>query len=209
MTTTLRDAGLARCGEGRVDLGAAEMPRREHELVASDHLEHAREAALGELHRLARDAGGRELVLDLPPDRLLGGLPAVLARLVLGIDRRQPDDPRTAARGDLDGLRVQPADTGVERDRPERIHAGHRPPHHGRALCGRHVMRLEHEAGQAELAEAAGEREVVDAALRQVGLDVDVEVVGAAHELARAGRGLSGLRGGQEARPPRAREASP
>ena len=108
----------------------------------------------------------------------LAGFGPVLARLVLGVDRRQPDDPRTAAGRDLDGLRVQPADAGVERDRPERVDARHGAAHDGRALRGRRVVRLEHEARQPELGEAAGEREIVDAPLREVGLDVDVEVVG-------------------------------
>ena len=155
------------------------------------------------------DAGGRELVLDLPPDGLLGRLGAILAGLVLGVDRRQPDDARASSRRDLDRLRVEPADAGIQHDRAERIHAGHGRPHDGRALGGRHVVRLEHEARQPELAEAARQREVVDAPLRQVRLDVHVQVVGPAHELARAGRRLSGRHFGQEALPPRAREASP
>ena len=117
----LRDARGERGLDRRVDLGAAEVARREHEVVAGDDREHAREAVRRDAHGLAADAGGRELVLDLAPDRLLGRLRAVLARLVLGVDGRQPDDARTAARGDLDRLRVQPADPGVERDRAERV----------------------------------------------------------------------------------------
>ena len=64
-------------------------------------------------------------------------------------------------------------------------------------------MRLEHEAGKAELGEAVRKVDVVDAALRQVGLDVDVQVVGATDELAGA---VSGL---QAALPLRGRAASP
>ena len=169
-----------------MDLGAAEVPGREHEVVARDDLEHLREPVLRQLHRRARDAGRGELVLDLAPDRLLRGLGPVLARLVLGVDRRQPDDPRAFARRDLDRLRVQPADAGVERDRAERVDARHRRAHDGRSLGRRHVVRLEHEARQPELGEAAREPEVVDAPLREIRLDVDVQVVGAADELARA-----------------------
>ena len=206
----LPDSGRQRRVDRHVDLGAPEVPGREHEVVARDHCEHAREPLRRHAARARSPTpGGRELVLDLPPDRLLGGLRAVLARLVLGVDRRQPDDARPSSRRDLDRLRVEPADAGIEHDRPERIHAGHGPAHDGRALGGRHVVRLEHEARQPELAEAARQREVVDAPLRQVRLDVDVQVVGPAHELARAGRRLSGRHFGQEALPPRAREASP
>jgi hypothetical protein len=69
-------------------------------------------------------------------------------------------------------------------------------------------VRLEHEAREAELGEAAGEPEVVDAPLREIRLDVDVQVVGAADELARAGDG-SVCRRRQGALPPRAPAASP
>ena len=47
-------------------------------------------------------------------------------------------------------------------------------------------MRLEHEAGQADLLEAAREADVVDAALDHVGRDVHVDVDTAAHQLSRA-----------------------
>ena len=51
-------------------------------------------------------------------------------------------------------------------------------------------MRLQAEAGQAALAALLGERDVVDAAADHVRVDVDVEVEGAADELARpVGRG--------------------
>ena len=142
----------------------------------------------------ARDAGGFELLLDRAPDRLLGGLRAVLARLVLGVDGRQPDDAGTAPGGDLDRLRVQPADAVVERDRAESAHLRHDGANDRRALGRRRIVRLEHEAGQAELGEATGQAEVVDAPGREIRLDVDVQVVGAADELARASGRLSGLR---------------
>ena len=129
----VRDPGGERGVDGGVDLGPAEVPGREHEIVARDD-RRARSRGRPSVSRTGSlaDAGCDELVLDLPPDRLLGGLRPVLARLVLGVDRRQPDDPRAAARRDLDRLRVQPADAGVERDRAERVDAGHgaraRPP---------------------------------------------------------------------------------
>jgi hypothetical protein len=47
-------------------------------------------------------------------------------------------------------------------------------------------VRLEHEAREAEVGEAMRETEIVDAPLRKVRLDVDVQVVGATDELARA-----------------------
>ena len=47
-------------------------------------------------------------------------------------------------------------------------------------------MRLEHEAGQAELLEAPRQADVVDAPLDHVGGDVHVHVGAPAHELARA-----------------------
>ena len=108
----------------------------------------------------------------------------VLARLVLGVDGRQPDDPRATPRRDLDRLRVQPADAGVQRDRAESIHARHGGAHDGRPLRRRRVVRLEHESRQPELGEAPGEPEIVDPPLRQIRLDVDVEVVRAANQLA-------------------------
>ncbi len=209
------DVGDSR-GKRRVDsgmdLGSAQMPGREHDVVTGDDREHASEPLLGQGHRCACDAGRRELVLDLAPDRLLGGLGAVLARLVLGVDGRQPDDPRAFTGRDLDRQRVQPADTGVQRDRAERIDTGHRRAHDGRSLGRGHVVRLEHEARQAELGEAAREPEVVDPPLREIRLDVDVQVVGTAHELSCAGTGparLSDRSFGQEARPPRVPEVSP
>ena len=50
-------------------------------------------------------------------------------------------------------------------------------------------MRLEHEARKPELGEPMREPEVVDAPLREIGLDVDVQVVRAADELARPADG--------------------
>ena len=98
--------------------------------VASTRLWRATTSSTGasffvERHRAACDAGRLELVLDHAPHGLLRRLRAVLARLVLGVDRRQPDDARAAARRDLDRLGVQAADAGVERDRAERAHPGH------------------------------------------------------------------------------------
>ena len=86
-------------------------------------------------------------------------------------------------RRDLDRQRVQSADAGVERDRAERADARHGGAHDRRALRRRRVVRLEHEARQPELGEAAREPEIVDAPLREVRLDVDVQVVGAADKL--------------------------
>ena len=174
-------------GESRVDdgmdLGPAEVPGGEHEPVAGDDVEHLREAALRQLHRPVRHSHRRELLLDRPPDRLLRRLRTLLVRLVLGVDRRQPDDPRASPGRDLDGLRVQSADAVVERDRAQCSDARHGGTHNRRPFRRRRVVRLEHEARQPELGEAPGEAEVVDAPLGQVWLDVDVKVVGAADEL--------------------------
>ena len=202
------DAGGESRVDDAVDLGPAEVPRREHEVVACDDVEHLREAARRQLHRPVRDADLRELVLDRSPDRLLRGLRAVLARLVLGVDRRQPDDPCAFAGRDLDRLCVESTDAGVERDRAERAHVRHGAAHDGRALRCRHIVRLEHEAFQPELGEASREPEVVDATAREIGLDVDMEVVGAADELTRASGRLSVLRR-QGVLPPRAPEVCP
>ena len=103
--------------------------------------------------RPAGHPGGDELVLNLSPDRLLRRLRPVLARLVLRVDRRQPDDARSAPRRDLHRLRVQPTDTRVERDRTEGIDSRHGRAHDGRALGRRHVVRLEHEPRETELAQ--------------------------------------------------------
>ena len=94
---------------------------------------------------------------------------------------------------DLDGGGVEAADRVVERDRPQRPHA--RAPRRSttaRALGGRGVVRLQPEAGQAELEAALRELEVGDAARREVGRDVHVRVEPAADELARAVGGDGG-----------------
>ena len=155
--------------------------------MARDDGEHGVEPVLGQPHRRASDAGGGELVLDHSPDRLLGGLWAVLARLVLGVDRGQPDNARSLSRRDLHGLCVQPTDPVVEGDRAEGVDAGHSASHDGSALGRGRVVRLQHEAREAELGETAREREVVDPALREIRLDVDMQVVCPADELSRAG----------------------
>ena len=89
-----------------------------------------------------------------------------------------------------------------------------------RPLGRRGVVRLEREAGEPELREAAGERHVVDPPRRHVGADVDVQVVRAlrrAHARARsASTSSAGLRR-HRARPyrspaaerPQARRAGP
>ena len=85
--------------------------------------------------------------------------PPSAACLVLGVDGRQPDDPRAPrAPRSRRRLRVQPADARVERDRAERVDPGHRRAHDRGALGGRHVVRLEHEAREPELGEAARQR---------------------------------------------------
>jgi hypothetical protein len=201
------DTGRERCVDGAVNLGPAEVPGGEHEIVARDNREHCCEGTLRQLHRRAPDPGLRELLLDLPPNRLLGRFLSFLARFVLGVDRGQPDDPRATARRDLDRLCVQPADAGVERDCPEGAYARHGRTHDCRPFRRRRVVRLEHEARQPELGEAACQPEVVDAPLREVGLDVDVEVVGAANELARPLGGPGGrFSARQGAHPPQAPE---
>src|SRR5207244_12644214 len=98
---------------------------------------------------------------------------------------------------------VEATDTGVEGDRAERIDARHGPAHDGGALGRRRVVRLEHKAGEPELGETVRKVDVVDVALREVGLDVDVQVIGATDELAGATRRL------QAVLPLRGRAASP
>ena len=206
-----RDPRRERRVDDGVDLFPTEMPGGEGQVVARNHLEHSREAALGQPHRLARDPGRGELVLDRAPDRLLGRVEAGAARLVLGVDGRQPDDPGASSGCDLDRLSVQAADAGIQRDRAQGVHARYGTAHDGRPLRRRGIVGLEHEAREPELGEAASEAEIVDPPRCEVGLDVDVEVVGAANELARAGRRLGALsdRGRQGARPPRARAVIP
>ena len=76
----LLDPGGQRRVDGGVDLGPAEVPGGEHELMPRHHLEHAREAIGRELHGLARHARGGELVLDLRQTGCLAGLgPSSLA----------------------------------------------------------------------------------------------------------------------------------
>ena len=53
------DAGGERRVDGVVDLGAAEVARREDELVPRDHVEHPRETVLRHRHRRAPDTGRR------------------------------------------------------------------------------------------------------------------------------------------------------
>ncbi len=203
----LGDSGRKGRSDRAVNLGAAEVARREHEPVPGHDLEHRCQPVV-EPHRIGPDSGGLELILDRPPDRLLGGLRPVFARLVLGVDGREPDDPRAAPSRDLDRLRIETADARVERDRAEGPDPGHRRAHDGGSLGRRRVVRLEDEARQAELGEPPGEPEIVDPARRQVRLDVNVEVVAATNELAGAGGWLSDLRR-QAANPPRAPAASP
>ena len=75
-----------------------------------------------------------------------------LARLGGRVDGRHPDDARALARGDLDRERVHAADRPVQRQRPERrARRGTARRDDARALGGRRVVRLEREAGQAEL----------------------------------------------------------
>ena len=183
----LHPGGERRSDDG-VDLGATEVPCCEHEVVPGDNREDLRERLIRQLHRPGRDAGRRELVLDLAPRRRLRRPRPVFTRLVLGVHRRQPDDARALARCDLDRQVVQPPDAGVERDRAESVDAGNGRTHDGRALRRRHVVRLQHEARKPELGEPMREPEVVDAPLREIGLDVDVQVVRAADELTCPGR---------------------
>src|SRR4029077_18289188 len=121
--------------------GAPPAPRR-----ASSQAHHDRP-------RLGDDAGLAQLELEAHPDRDLavrvGGEHLVL--LVLRADGREPDDPRALARRDLHGDRVEPADGAVERDRPDRVDLRDRLAHDAGALGGRGVVRLQAEAGEAEL----------------------------------------------------------
>ncbi len=154
----VRDARRQRGLDRHRDLCPTEMPGRDDQLMACDDSEHRLERRRRDRHRPARNARGNELVLNLSPDRLLRRLRPVLTRLVLRVDRRQPHDPRPTPRRDLHGLRVQPTDAGVERDRPEGIDPRHGRAHDRRALGRRHVVRLEHEPREPELGEPARER---------------------------------------------------
>ena len=71
-------------------------------------------------------------------------------------------------------------------ERPDHLDARDDAGDDLRALGRRGVVRLEREAGEPELGEAAGERDVVDPPRRHVGRDVDVQVVRALDEHARA-----------------------
>jgi hypothetical protein len=102
--------------------------------VAGDRAKHVarlgQEAspAVGDVHGLDAETELAELVLEPRPERHLAALfrlgPA--GGLRGGVDGRHPHDAGTLARGDLDGERVHPANSSVERQRPDRLHAGRR-----------------------------------------------------------------------------------
>ena len=193
------DARVDRRVDDREDLVAPEVAGREHEPVPGDDGEHGEQlgqrgsVAVDHRDRRSLDALLAQLGLDPRPQRLrdaLGILAVARAGLVHRVDGGQPDDAGALARGDLDGQRIQAADRGVQRQRPDDVDPGHRALHDLRALGGRRVVRLQREPAQAELEEPLGERDVVDAPRHHVGPDVHVQVVGRPHELAGAGRRL-------------------
>ena len=150
------DAHLARRVDDREDLVAGEMSGRQDETVAGDHSEHGEElrqqVSCGVEHgdRRRLETLVAKLGLDAHPQRRRRafGVDAVAcARLADGVHGRQPDDPRPLPRGDLDRERVEAADRRVQRQRPDDVHARHRPRDDLRALRGRRVVRLEPESG--------------------------------------------------------------
>ena len=188
----------------------AEVTGGEDQVVACDRPQHVaclREelpGRIGDLHRLDAEPELVELVLEPRPlGHVVAGLrlraPRGFGRRV---DRRHPDDPRALACGDLDGERIHPSDGAVERQRPDRTHARHGRGDDLRALGGRGVVRLEPEARQPHFGETMRERDVVDPALRHVGSDMDVEVVGSFDELTRPLARSDFLRGARRHRLP-------
>ena len=144
-------------------------------------------AGVDHRHRLDRDARGPELALQLHPDgdRRAWRKLRLLAALVHRVDGREPDGPGAFAGGDLHCDRVHPADRAVQGDRAHHMDAGDGRAHDRGALRRRRVVRLELEAGEAELGEPACEREVVDAAPDDVRRDVHVHVVRASEQRTR------------------------
>ena len=189
----LAHALLERRVDDGEDLVAREVAGREHEAVPRDRAEHGprlgQHGAVGvdDRHRLELEARRAQLALQLHPDR--DPRPRrelrLLAALVDGVDRREPDGARALARGDLDRDGVHPADGAVERDRPEHLDAGNGRAHDRRALRGRGVVRLQLEPAEPELGEAACERHVVDPPGDDVRRDVHVRVERAAQQRAR------------------------
>ena len=185
-------------GHGRVDDGedlvAREVPGGEHEVVARDHVDDLQQ--LGERVAVRVDDGDgagvdarrAQVELEAHPYRHVAVGVGVLdlADLVLGADGGEPHDARALAGGDLDRGGVEAADRVVERDRAERRDARHGGGDDRGALGGGGVVRLQPEAGEAELEAALGQLEVGDPARGEVGRDVDVRVEPAADELPRA-----------------------
>ena len=84
-----------------------------------------------------------------------------LARLVDGVDRRQPHSAGAFSGGDFDRERIESATALLSTIPPSTFTPGRRFGR-PRALGGWGVVGLQHEAGHSELSEAPGEREVVD-----------------------------------------------
>ena len=152
-STFLRPISLRRLHE-REDLLPAQMAGRQDHVVLRDPLQ----AALGRVDQLPcvvddrerrrRDAFGRELALDLRPERqLLGAAVEPAGGFVLRVDGRHPDDLAAAtvpASSTATGFK--PADAVVQRDGAERLDAGDGLGDDLRALAGLHVVRFQDEA---------------------------------------------------------------
>ena len=103
--------------------------------------------------------------------RVGGGAQRVLGRLVGGVHRRHPNDACAAACGDLNRDWVEAADRVVQYDRAKCAHLGGSGAHHRSALGRRHIVRLQDEAGQAELLEPSRQIQVGDPARNYIRLD--------------------------------------
>jgi hypothetical protein len=185
------DALLECAVHDREDVLPAEVTCGEDHAVAGNRpedrarLRQQRAVLVADRHRLDREPEAAQLVLELRPERhLVTGLRLGASGGLGGrVDRRQPDDPRALARRDLDRKWVHPADSPVQRDRPNRLNPWNEAGDDLGALSSRGVVRLEPEPGEPGLGETVGERHVVDDACGHVGGDVDVQVVAAADEL--------------------------
>jgi len=123
-----------------------------------------------------------EILLQRQPCGRRGALRefAVLGPVILRVQRRHPQDPGALACRDLHRERVHAADGGVKGERAEHPEfAAKDLVDHGGAFRGGHMVRLEHEAGQADIPAATCELQVGDTPPHHVRRHVHVQVVGA------------------------------
>jgi hypothetical protein len=169
----------------REDLAPAEMAGGENHVVLRDALQATTRAGdevprfIDHRQRRRRNAFRRELALNGCPEReFFAAAVEMTGRLVRRVDRRHPHNLAARPPRQLDGHRIQSADTMVERDRAEHLAARHGFRHYLRPLAGLDVVGLQDEAFHPVLEEFPGAIDVVDAPRNHVGTDVYLQVVG-------------------------------